>query len=47
MITQKEPYEAPETIVVELEHQGHIMQTSGIPDFGDGGDPIPGLPPLP
>lgn len=49
MITQKESYEAPETIVVELEHQGHIMQLSGIPipDYGDGGDPIPDLPPFP
>lgn len=46
MITQKEPYEAPETIVVELEHQGHIMQMSN-PDYGNGGDPISGLPPLP
>lgn len=33
-------YESPTMEVIELGQTGQIMQLSGLPDYGDGGDPL-------
>ena len=33
-------YEAPSVEVIELGHEGQIMQMSGIPNYNNGGDPL-------
>ena len=33
-------YESPTVDIIQLGHEGQIMQMSKIPDYGDGGDPF-------
>jgi hypothetical protein len=33
-------YESPTVDVIQLGHEGQIMQMSGLPDYSDGGDPL-------
>lgn len=33
-------YESPRMEVIELGQEGQIMQMSGLPDYGNGGDPL-------
>ena len=33
-------YESPTIEILELGHEGQIMQMSQIPDYGNGGDPL-------
>lgn len=40
MTNTKEPYETPVTEVIKVEQEGHIMQMSGIPNYGGGNDPL-------
>lgn len=34
------PYETPSAEVIELGHEGQIMQLSSIPNYNNGGDPL-------
>lgn len=33
-------YESPTMEIIELGQTGQIMQMSGLPDYGNGGDPL-------
>ena len=39
-LSEKRPYERPGMLVVELEHQAHLLQASKPAPFIPGGDPF-------